>query len=167
MPARGARPGLHVVAGADSYLAEEALESLLAAAVGGASRADAVQVFRGDEATWSQVVEAARTGSLFAPRRAVVVRNADALKGDGEEMVAYVEDPDSERVPHSLDGQARQAKDGLETSDRERPRSSPRSPSRGGRCGPASRRACAAAAWPCATTVSRSCWSAWGRTCAG
>jgi DNA polymerase-3 subunit delta len=91
--ARGARPGLHVVAGADSYLAEEALESLLAAAVGGASRADSVQVFRGDESTWSQVVEAARTGSLFAPRRAVVVRNADALKGDGEEMVAYVEDP--------------------------------------------------------------------------
>jgi DNA polymerase-3 subunit delta len=38
-------------------------------------------------------VEAARTGSLFAARRAVVVRNADALKGDGEEMVAYIEDP--------------------------------------------------------------------------
>jgi DNA polymerase-3 subunit delta len=80
------------VAGADSFLAEEALESLLAAAVGG-DRADSVQVFRGDEASWTRVVEAARTGSLFAARRAVVVRNADALKGDGEDMVAYLEDP--------------------------------------------------------------------------
>jgi DNA polymerase-3 subunit delta len=82
-----------VIAGADSYLAEEALEGLLAAAVGKGDRADSVQVFRGDESTWTQVVEAARTGSLFASRRAVVVRNADALKGDGEEMVAYVDDP--------------------------------------------------------------------------
>ena len=92
MAPRGPRAGLHVVAGADSYLAEEALESLLAAGVG-QDRADSVQVFRGDETTWARVVEAARTGSLFAARRAVVVRNADALKGDGEEMVAYLEDP--------------------------------------------------------------------------
>lgn len=92
MAPRGARAGLHVVAGADSYLAEEALESLLAASVG-TDRADSVQVFRGDETNWTRVVEAARTGSLFAARRAVVVRNADALKGDGEEMVGYLEDP--------------------------------------------------------------------------
>jgi DNA polymerase-3 subunit delta len=89
---RGARAGIHVVAGADSYLAEEALETLTAAAVGD-DRADSLQVFRGDETTWARVVEAARTGSLFAARRAVVVRNADALKGDGEEMIAYLEDP--------------------------------------------------------------------------
>jgi DNA polymerase III subunit delta len=90
---RGAQPGLHVIAGGDSFLAEEALEALTAAAVGEGDRSDSVQVFRGDESTWAQVVEAARTGSLFASRRAVVVRNADALKGDGEEMTAYVEDP--------------------------------------------------------------------------
>ena len=53
-----------------------------------------LQVFRGDESSWTQVVEAARTGSLFAPKRALVVRNADALKGDGEEMVGYLADPD-------------------------------------------------------------------------
>jgi DNA polymerase-3 subunit delta len=81
-----------VVAGTDSWLAEEALESLTAATVGD-DRADSLQVFRGDETSWSRVVEAARTGSLFATRRAVVVRNADALKGDGEEMIAYLEDP--------------------------------------------------------------------------
>jgi DNA polymerase III delta subunit len=32
-------------------------------------------------------------GSLFTEKRAVVVRNADALKGDGEEMAAYLDDP--------------------------------------------------------------------------
>jgi DNA polymerase-3 subunit delta len=92
--ARGAQAGLHVISGSDSYLAEEALEGLVAAALGKADRADSVQVFRGDESSWTQVVEAARTGSLFAPKRALVVRNADALKGDGEEMVAYLDDPD-------------------------------------------------------------------------
>ena len=71
MAPRGARAGIHVVAGGDSYLAEEALESLTAAAVGD-DRADSLQVFRGDETTWARVVEAARTGSLFATRRAVV-----------------------------------------------------------------------------------------------
>ena len=94
MAARAAQAGLHVISGPDSYLAEEALEGLVAAAVGNADRGDSVQVFRGDESSWAQVVEAARTGSLFAPKRALVVRNADALKGDGEEMVAYLDDPD-------------------------------------------------------------------------
>jgi DNA polymerase-3 subunit delta len=59
----------------------------------GGDRADSVQVFRGDESSWTRVAEAARTGSLFASRRAVVVRNAEALKGDGEEMLAYIESP--------------------------------------------------------------------------
>ncbi len=39
------------------------------------------------------MLEAARTGSLFASRRAVVVRGADALKGEGEELSAYLDDP--------------------------------------------------------------------------
>lgn len=78
--------------GSDSYLAEQALETLLQAAVG-EERADAVQVFRGDETTWPRVLEAARTGSLFATRRAVVVRNADAIKGEGEEVERYLDDP--------------------------------------------------------------------------
>lgn len=81
--------------GADSYLAETALEGLLQAAVG-AERADAVQVFRGDETTWPRVLEAARTGSLFARRRAVVVRNADAVKGEGDEVSGYLADPPSD-----------------------------------------------------------------------
>jgi DNA polymerase-3 subunit delta len=83
---------VHVVLGADSYLAEQALEELLAAWVG-SDRADSVQVLRGDETSWGRVLESARTGSLFASRRAVVVRGADGLKGEGDELAAYLEDP--------------------------------------------------------------------------
>jgi DNA polymerase III subunit delta len=39
------------------------------------------------------VIETARTGSLFASRRAVVVRGADGLKGEGDELPAFLEDP--------------------------------------------------------------------------
>jgi len=39
------------------------------------------------------VLEAARTGSLFASRRAVVVRGADGIKGEGDELPAYLDDP--------------------------------------------------------------------------
>jgi DNA polymerase-3 subunit delta len=81
-----------VVCGADSWLAEEALEKLLHEAVGD-ERGESVVTFRGDETTWPRVVEAARTGSLFATRRAVVVRQADAIKGDGEEVLGWLESP--------------------------------------------------------------------------
>ena len=81
--------------GADTYLAEQVLEELLASWVG-SDRADSVQVLRGDETSWGRVLEAARTGSLFASRRAVVVRGADGLKGEGDELSAYLEDPSPE-----------------------------------------------------------------------
>ncbi|HVR71402.1 MAG TPA: DNA polymerase III subunit delta [Vicinamibacteria bacterium] len=84
---------VHLIVGGDSWLADQALEAALQAAVG-AERGDSVQVFRGDETSWTRVMEAARTGSLFAPRRAVVVRQADAIKGEGEEVLAWLADPD-------------------------------------------------------------------------
>ena len=94
MPPRAAAraAGVSIVAGTDSYLAEEGLEKALESAVG-ADRADAVQVFRGEEATWTRVLDAARSGSLFATRRAVVVRNAEGLKGEGDDVAAYLDDP--------------------------------------------------------------------------
>lgn len=86
---------VHAIVGGklyDSFLAEEALAGLLAREVGEGQR-EAVQVLRGDETSWSRVVDSARTGSLFAERRALVVRGADALKGEGEEMIAYLPEP--------------------------------------------------------------------------
>jgi DNA polymerase III subunit delta len=76
----------------DSFLAEEALEAVLAEAVG-KERADAVEAFRGEEATWARVLDAARTRSLFATRRAVVVRDADALKGEPDGLESFLGDP--------------------------------------------------------------------------
>jgi DNA polymerase III delta subunit len=69
-----------------------ALERALDLAVG-QDRGDSVQVFRGDETTWTRVLDAARTGSLFATRRAVVVRNAEGLKGEGDDVAGYLDDP--------------------------------------------------------------------------
>ena len=78
-----ARPSLpapvQAIVGEDTFLAEEALERVLAAAIGG-DRDEALQVLYGDEKKWEDVLGAARTGSLFAPRRAIVVRRADLLK---------------------------------------------------------------------------------------
>jgi DNA polymerase-3 subunit delta len=76
----------------DSFLAEEALEAVLAEVVG-EERADAVEAFRGEEASWSRVLDAARTRSLFATRRAIVVRGADALKGEPDGLDAFLGDP--------------------------------------------------------------------------
>src|SRR5512143_1977156 len=91
--ARASRPGpVQAIVGEDTYLAEEALERVLAATIGD-DRQDALQVFHGDEAKWEGVLAAARTGSLFAPRRAVVVRRAELLKGDEEAVLQYADDP--------------------------------------------------------------------------
>lgn len=91
-PGRGATraAGVHAIVGTDSYLGELALDDLLKRTGLGA---DAVQVFRGDETTWGRVLEAARTGSLFSDRRAVVIRNAEALKGEGDELEVYLASP--------------------------------------------------------------------------
>jgi DNA polymerase-3 subunit delta len=90
----GKRPGpIQAIVGEDTYLAEEALERLLAAALGDGERGDALAVLYGDESRWEDVVAKARTGSLFAPRRAIVVRRADQLKGDEDVLGAYVDDP--------------------------------------------------------------------------
>jgi DNA polymerase-3 subunit delta len=84
--------GVHAVVGPDTFLAEQALDRLLQAAVGN-QREGAVNLFRGDETSWVRIVDAARSPSLFVSRRAVVVRAADAIKGEGEELLAYLEDP--------------------------------------------------------------------------
>jgi DNA polymerase-3 subunit delta len=85
---RAARPApVQAVVGEDTYLAEQALERILAQAIGD-ERQEALTVLYGDETRWEGVVNQARTGSLFATRRAIVVRWADQLryeKGSGDE----------------------------------------------------------------------------------
>jgi DNA polymerase-3 subunit delta len=83
---------VHAVIGPESLLAEEALEAILQASLGG-EREGALRVLRGEETTWSRLVDNVGMGSLFAEKRAVVVRNAEALKGEGDEITAYLDDP--------------------------------------------------------------------------
>lgn len=90
-----ARGGVHAILGADSFLAEAALEGLLAEALG-QERADALQVLHGDESTWERLIGIARTGSLFVTSRALVVRGADGLKGDEGALGGYLDDPSPE-----------------------------------------------------------------------
>ena len=91
---------VHVVSGGkgsndrpsfDAYLAEQIVEKLVTDAVG-ADRGDALQVFRGDETTWNQVIDAARTRSLFAPAKAILVRHAEGLKGEDDGLAGYLAD---------------------------------------------------------------------------
>jgi DNA polymerase III subunit delta len=86
------RGGVHAILGADSFLAEAALERLLAEALG-QQREGALQVLHGDESTWGRLVEIACTGSLFVTSRALVVRGADGLKGDEGALGGYLDDP--------------------------------------------------------------------------
>jgi len=91
--ARARRAGpIQAIVGEDTYLAEESLARILASAIG-EDREDALQVLYGDERKWEDVTAAARTGSLFVTRRAIVVRRADQLKGDEDAIAAYAESP--------------------------------------------------------------------------
>lgn len=78
MPPRRPEP-IQLILGEDSFLAEAALERVLQAAAG-SDRQDSVRVLYGDEAKWEDVLAAARSGSLFAASRVVVVRRAEQLK---------------------------------------------------------------------------------------
>jgi DNA polymerase III subunit delta len=90
-----AAAGVYLIAGADPRLADEALEELLSAALG-PERTHGLEALRGDETTWGKVMETVRTGSLFVQKRVVVVRNAEAMKGEGDGLAAYLDDPTPE-----------------------------------------------------------------------
>ncbi len=86
---------LRLVAGGrdfDAYLAEQTLERILDETIGD-DRADALQGFRGDEASWAQVADAARTRSLFASKKVIVVRQAESLRGEEQPLLEYLKDP--------------------------------------------------------------------------
>ena len=95
-----ARP-VQAIFGEDTYLAEAALERLLSATVG-SDRQDSLRVLYGDEAKWEDVLAAARSGSLFAASRAVLVRRAKLLK--------YASAPQADDAPADAKGRGKAAK---------------------------------------------------------
>jgi DNA polymerase III subunit delta len=80
------------IVGADTYLAEQALEMALESLLG-SERGQAVEIMRGDESGWPQVLDALRSPSLFVQERAVIVRGAEALRGPDDGVVEYLADP--------------------------------------------------------------------------
>ncbi|MBN2370489.1 MAG: DNA polymerase III subunit delta [Vicinamibacteria bacterium] len=93
MNARRASP-VHAVIGEDSCLAEEQVASILESRLGSSPSDDAVETLHGDECSWTNVADTARSRSLFVVRRAVVVRRADEIKGSEDAFVGYLADPD-------------------------------------------------------------------------
>jgi DNA polymerase III subunit delta len=89
---RGRAKAVSAIVGADSYLAEQALETAIEAHLG-SNRGQAVEVIRGDESSWPQVLDALRSPSLFVQERVVVVRGAEALRGPDDALAAYLVDP--------------------------------------------------------------------------
>jgi DNA polymerase III subunit delta len=107
--ARNARPApVQAIVGEDSYLAEAALERVLAAAVPG-DRQESLCVLYGDESRWEDVLAAARAGSLFATDRAVVVRRAELLK-----YASTPKDDDADEPAARGKGKARSDEDPVE-----------------------------------------------------
>jgi DNA polymerase-3 subunit delta len=98
---------IQAIVGEDSYLAEAALAQVLAGAVG-PDQQESVRVLYGDEARWEDVLSAARAGSLFASRRAVVVRRAELLK-----YASAPKDDDAAEEPRSR-GKSRAEDDPVE-----------------------------------------------------
>jgi DNA polymerase-3 subunit delta len=96
---------IQAIVGEDTYLAEEALERVLAAAIG-SDRQDALQVLYGDERKWEDVLGQARTGSLFVARRAIVVRRAELLK--------YATAPSEDEPAEGRKGKAKVKEDPVE-----------------------------------------------------
>ncbi len=84
-------PRVFAVVGEDSFLAERHLTSLLLSEADG--ERENLELLRGDECSWNKVLDLARTRSLFASRRALVVRAAEGLKGGDGGLTAYLDDP--------------------------------------------------------------------------
>lgn len=78
--AEGKLAPVYIVAGPETFLADEAVR-----AVAAALRPDGAEIsqtfYRGDEVDAADVLDGLRTGDLFNPRRLTVVSNADAFIG--------------------------------------------------------------------------------------
>jgi DNA polymerase-3 subunit delta len=91
----GRSAGVVAIVGQDPALADRALSASVQQALGGPPSGSDLESFRGDETSWARILDTCRMGSLFAARRAVVVRGAEALKGgdEPEEVLRYAEAP--------------------------------------------------------------------------
>lgn len=88
-------PGLTVLSGVDAYHRDRAQALLLAALLPAADREFGLTVFGETKVELSTVLGAARSVGMFSPVRVVTVRDASALDGNAEALLAYAEAPPS------------------------------------------------------------------------
>lgn len=89
---------LYVFSGEERFLIEKAL-TLLKQQVAGEGEELAYEAIRGEETSAKDVVGAAKTVSMFASQRLIVVRGAEALlKGDSSALVEYIKAPNDASV---------------------------------------------------------------------
>ncbi|MFA5515875.1 MAG: DNA polymerase III subunit delta [Desulfuromonadales bacterium] len=92
-------PPLLLLHGEESFLLENALGRLLDIVVSPPDRDFNFQVFRGKETQAAKVLDSARTLPVFAPRRCVLIREADQLPASELEiLLPYLSAPAPETV---------------------------------------------------------------------
>ena len=150
-------------------LAEEALEDAAGRGPGRPRARTRSQILRGDETTWARVLEARAPARCSRRSRAVVVRNADALKGEGEEVAGLPRRSHPGSCARPAGRQARQAARRRGSASWSRRAVTPAEPLEGARAAGARGRSASAPAEARAhgRRRSTSCWSASARTCAG
>lgn len=91
---KGKIPSLCYLYGEEPFLVERAVRLLLERAIDPALRDFNFNCFFGNEAKGVEIADAAQTLPMFAERRAVLVKRADALKAEAlETLLSYVRNP--------------------------------------------------------------------------
>ncbi len=90
---RGWPPGLTLLTGEDLYHLDRAQRLLLEALTEGDASGFGLTVWGEDRVPVERVVEAARAVGMFSPRRVVFVRDAGALEGEPDALLAYAARP--------------------------------------------------------------------------
>lgn len=92
--AKGNVPPLVYLFGEETFLVERAVRQLLERAVDPSLKDFNFNVFYGNETKGVEILDAAQTLPMFAERRAVLVKRAEALKADAlEVLLPYVRNP--------------------------------------------------------------------------
>ncbi len=90
-------PGLVYLFGTEKFFIERSLRQITDAVVAADARDFNLQVFHAKEFRVDDLLDSVRTLPVFAPRRLVVVKDADKLSaGDLDDLSAYVADPVAE-----------------------------------------------------------------------
>jgi len=91
---KGSIPNICYLYGDESFLIERATRQLLDHAVDPSLKDFNFNVFFGNESKGVDILDAAQTLPMFAERRAVLVKRAEALKADAlEALLPYVQNP--------------------------------------------------------------------------